>query len=370
MQCGYGVDVSSLVREVAGEVVPGASADVPLMEAGLDSLGAVELRTRLCERLSDDDLSETLVFDYPTLRQLEAHLQARRPAASAAVAPPGGAAAGVGNSALLAQLLGSLAAGSTVPVPRDPSSIAAQVAASSGPTGLCLRSTSTSCSLPGSVHDLTSLAHLTASACDSIVTVPATRWDTASPPEGVDAGLADRAQHGGFISCAECFDRSRFGLSESEVTAMDPQQRLLLEQSYSALHASGASKVSLLGSGVGIATGIYATEFMWLLEKSPLRNSVYVATGAALSIASGRVAFVLGLQGPCASFETACSASLVACHTAVRALQHVECDSHLVMGANLMLLQFSSLWMGIAGMTSLAGKCHTQSHSNHTAITK
>merc|ERR1712091_363311 len=98
---------------------------------------------------------------------------------------------------------------------------------------------------------------------------------------------------------------------------MDPQQRLLLESGYVALHESTLDKATLHGSGTGVALGIYATEFAQMLAHSPLGRSVY-ATANSLSIASGRVSFALGLHGPCASFETACSASLVACHSAMR----------------------------------------------------
>ena len=56
------------MREVAQL---GNAVDAPLMEAGLDSLGAVELRSRLADRLSDSSLPETLVFDFPTLRQIK-----------------------------------------------------------------------------------------------------------------------------------------------------------------------------------------------------------------------------------------------------------------------------------------------------------
>ena len=139
---------------------------------------------------------------------------------------------------------------------------------------------------------------------------------------------------------------------------MDPQQRVMLEGGYASLHASSFDKATLNGSGTGVALGIYATEFATLLAGSPLGCSVYASTNA-LSIASGRVSFALGLQGPCASFETACSASLVACHSAARALQHAECSTHLAAGVNLMLLPASSVGMAIAGMTSVAGRCHT-----------
>merc|ERR1712097_162113 len=109
---------------------------------------------------------------------------------------------------------------------------------------------------------------------------------------------------------------------------MDPQQRVLLEGGYLSLHASSFDRAMLSNCGVGVALGIYATEFAQLLAGSPLGRSVY-ASANTLAIASGRVSFVLGLHGPCASIETACSASLVAVHSAARALQHTECGEHL-----------------------------------------
>ncbi|MDC0525474.1 polyketide synthase dehydratase domain-containing protein [bacterium] len=205
---------------------------------------------------------------------------------------------------------------------------------------------------------LPALAHAIASSHDMVATVPATRWDAADRPSGLDVGVTDRTQYGAFIVGAEVFDDTQFAISHAEAGAMDPQQRVLLEGGYAALHVSSFDKATLSGSGTGVALGIYATEFAQLLAGSPLGGTVY-ATANSLSIASGRVSFALGLHGPCASFETACSASLVACHSAARALQHSECSTHLAAGVNLILLRASSIGMAIVGMTSVAGRCHT-----------
>ena len=99
-------DVMAVVSTVAEEMLPSASVDTPLMEAGLDSLGAVEFRHRLATQLDGMlELPETLIFDFPTLRQLEAHLSATRDRAKRATISASGIEAGV-----VAQLTHSLRA--------------------------------------------------------------------------------------------------------------------------------------------------------------------------------------------------------------------------------------------------------------------
>ena len=107
-----------------------------------------------------------------------------------------------------------------------------------------------------------------------------------------------------------------------------------MEQSYDALHAAGRTKLTLMGSVTGMALGVFpiGSREVPQVEAAP---SVY--SSDTLAIASGRVSLVLGLHGPCISFETACSASLVACHSAMRAIRHGECETHVAAGVNVML---------------------------------
>ena len=88
--------------------------------------------------------------------------------------------------------------------------------------------------------------------------------------------------------------------------------------------------------------GIEIQDFAQILVNGP--SSVYLATGASLSVASGRLSFALGLHGPCAAYVTACSASLVGYHAARRGVQMGECQGAIATGVNMMLLPGASPW--------------------------
>eukprot|EP00966_Prymnesium_polylepis_P114680 2650255-Prymnesium_polylepis.1 len=139
---------------------------------------------------------------------------------------------------------------------------------------------------------------------------------------------------------------------------MDPQQRLLLESGSLSLHGADRTLVTA-GGLVGVFVGISSTEFGLLVGNRPTALSVYASSASSLAIASGRISFVLGLYGPCISYETACSASLVALHGSVRSLQRVECHVGVAAGVNVLLSPASSVGIAAAGMTSAGGRCHT-----------
>lgn len=184
---------------------------------------------------------------------------------------------------------------------------------------------------------------------DAVGTVPTQRWQVADsgPPAG---------RYGGFLLGAEAFDAGFFGISAAEAKATDPQQRLMLEYGYSSLHAAGERMGSLAGADVGVFLGIMNADFA---SKNTGSTSVYAATGGAISIASGRLSFALGMQGPCASYDTACSSGLIAVHAGSSALALGECPSALTCAVSLMLSPMTHLLYARAGMLSKDGRCKT-----------
>lgn len=148
---------------------------------------------------------------------------------------------------------------------------------------------------------------------------------------------------GAFLDDATGFDAGFFGIAPSEVLAMDPQQRLMLEVSWEALEHAGIDPLSLRGSATGVYTGIFAASY-GNRDTGGLQG--YGLTGTSISVASGRVSYVLGLQGPAVSVDTACSSSLVAIHWAMSSLRSGECDLALAGGVTVMGLP--SIFVGFS----------------------
>ncbi|MGA1354757.1 MAG: beta-ketoacyl synthase N-terminal-like domain-containing protein, partial [Candidatus Limnocylindrus sp.] len=199
-----------------------------------------------------------------------------------------------------------------------------------------------------------------ATACsqDTITEVPTARWEAHALgmlPETV----MSRVRHGGFVWGAELADHGAFSISRAEAAAMDPCQRLLLEHSYGCLHECALDRIVGQANLTGVFVGFSGSEFAPLLMASPAGGSVYAATGAVSSVASGRISYALSLHGPCASYDTACSSGLVACHAGMRAVQLDEAAIGLVSAAGLILTPMIGTCFAIAGMTSVLGRSHT-----------
>jgi acyl transferase domain-containing protein/NADPH:quinone reductase-like Zn-dependent oxidoreductase/acyl carrier protein len=218
------------------------------------------------------------------------------------------------------------------------------------------------CRIPGGANDPEEFWRLLQEGRSGVREIGSDRWDADAyydPNPDTPGKIATR--FGGFLDQVDQFEPQFFEISPREALTMDPQQRLVLEVSWEALEHAGQSPVRLGHTRTGVYIGICSNDYAQLLLEAgnPALVDMYYASGIGHSIASGRLSYLLGLQGPSISIDTACSSSLVAIHLACQGLRNGECRLALAGGVNVILSPEIFSALSRARMLAPDGKCKT-----------
>ncbi|GAA1018276.1 hypothetical protein Aple_034810 [Acrocarpospora pleiomorpha] len=324
----------ALVRAEAGAVL--GTKTVPAQRAfndlGLDSLMAVELRNRL-NTATGLRLPATLTFDHPTPAAVVDHLRAQLEAVQIGgqtTGRAGGAGGEFGGEA------GRDAGNQTGEAGGRTENRGGVGRVDTSEDAIAI--VGMACRLPGGIASPDDLWRLVESGGDAITDFPVDRgWDleTLYHPDPANPGTS-YTRSGGFLHDAAEFDAAFFGISPREALATDPQQRLLLETAWEAFEHAGIDPDSLRGSRTGVFAGVMYHDYAPRLGEAPAPLEGYLANGNAGSVASGRIAYSFGFEGPAVTVDTACSSSLVALHLAVQSLRSGESDLALAGGVAVM----------------------------------
>jgi epothilone polyketide synthase D len=329
--------VEFISEEVARILALDSAADIdpkkPLSEMGLDSLMAVELRNSLAEA-AGQPLSATLLFDYPMVIAVADYL-----------------------------LDNVLKLDGVVAIPAPAPVVKTVTRTLSAPDMQQMAIIGMSCRMPGGGNSPEEFWENLSAMKDCVDVIPNSRWDM-NKYFSTDKNAPGKmySKWAGLITeDIQMFDPFVFGISPHEAHRIDPQQRLLLEVSLETLERSGHWFDASVGTPVGVFVGICSNDYQLMQTKTGDASLVdaYFGTGNANSVASGRIAYTFGLQGPTISIDTACSSSLVGVHLAIQSLRTGECTMALAGGVNALLEPTLSINFSKANMLSADGHCHT-----------
>ncbi|GAY17372.1 type I polyketide synthase [Mycobacterium sp. shizuoka-1] len=214
------------------------------------------------------------------------------------------------------------------------------------------------CRLPGGIGSPEQLWDALCSGSDLVTEVPRDRWDSDElyDPEA-DVPGRSASKWGAFLDDVAGFDSEFFEINEREAAALDPQHRLLLETAWEAMEHAGLTPDVMRDSRTGVFTGLTHSDYQLVSAETDAMEGPYGFSGNTFSMASGRIAYTLGLHGPAMAVDSACSSGLLAVHMGCRSLCEGESDLALAGGAYVMLDPRKFVAGTAAGHLSPTGRC-------------
>ncbi len=286
--------------------------ELPFSNFGMDSVKVVGISGEL-EDFLNEQLSPTLLYNYPSIRSLSLYLSNH-----------------AGNARQNTKTYDSVQVNEPIAI-----------------IGMA-------CRFPGAAN-LEEYWQLLCGGKDAVTKVPNSRWDINKfyDPAGKEIPGKINSVWGGFLNNIDRFDPTFFGISPKEAAFMDPQQRLLLETAWNALENAGKRLDEIKGSKTGVFIGCSQNEYSWYQFCDYSLINTYSATGCALGILANRISYLFDLKGPSITLDTICSSSLISVHLACQSLRNRECNQALAGGVNLILTPNTSL--GLTKLNLLAG---------------
>ncbi len=216
------------------------------------------------------------------------------------------------------------------------------------------------CRFPGGADTPERFWDVLRAGTDTVREIPPERWDpdTYCQPEPILPGRT-YLRHAAMLDQIDMFDTSFFGIAPREAVMMDPQQRLLLELCWEALERAAYAPAGLYDSRSGVFMGLATQDYAHISANPPAPSDIYTTTGNAISVAAGRIAYVLGLHGPAMVIDTACSSSLAAVHLACQSLRLGECKLALAGGVTLLSTPLSTVLDSQIKCYAPDGRCKT-----------
>ncbi|MCP4397334.1 MAG: SDR family NAD(P)-dependent oxidoreductase [bacterium] len=323
----------SLLKESVQTIIPLESSavddlEIGFFDLGFDSLKSLQLRDMLVARLQIS-LPATVIFDYPNISALAAHLQTKLDTTSSS-----------------ASVLSHTRKTEPVLDGREPIAI----------IGI-------GCRFPGGANNVDAFWDILQEGHDTITEIPPERWNADDYYRTEDLPGKSRSKWAGFLSGVDitAFDAGFFKIPPKEALALDPQQRMLLEVTWESLEYAGIAPLSLKGKDVGVYLGMSTDDYKGahLWASNPEEIDAYSASGSMYSSAGGRLSYFFGFEGPNVSVDTACSSALVAIHLACQALRNDECQMAIAAGVNSLLHPNLFVYFSQLGAMSPDGRCKT-----------